>query len=241
MLARLSSKSFKLGFSSTWTETFQMYKLDLEKAEEPESNCQYTLDHRKSKGITKKISTSAPLTTLKPMTGWITSNCGIFLKRLECQTTFHAPWETLYAGQEATIGTGHGKMDLFKIGNGVHQVCKLSPAYLTYVQSTSNEILGWISHKLESRWPGEYQQRLDILLAMHLRYADDNTLMAESEEELKSLLIKVKEESEKKTSLKLNIQKIKIMTSSPITSWQIDGEKVETVSDFLAFQNQCGC
>ena len=89
-------------------------------------------------------------------------------------------------------------MDLFKIGNGVHQVCKLSPAYLTYVQSTSNEILGWISHKLESRWPGEYQQRLDILLAMHLRYADDNTLMAESEEELKSLLIKVKEESEKK-------------------------------------------
>ena len=68
---------------------------------------------------------------------------------------------------------------------------------------------------------------------MHLRYADDNTLMAESEEELKSLLIKVKEESEKKTSLKLNIQKIKIMTSSPITSWQIDGEKVETVADFI--------
>ena len=63
-----------------------------------------------------------------------------------------------YAGQEATIGTGHGTMELFKIGKGIHQGCKLSPAYSTYMQNTSNEILGWITHKLESRWPGEYQQ-----------------------------------------------------------------------------------
>ena len=85
------------------------------------------------------------------------------------------------------------------------------PAYLTYMQSTSCEMPGWMKHKLESRLPGE--------IINNLRYADDTTLMAESEEELKSLLIKVKEESEK-AGLKLNIQKTKIMASGPMTSWQ---------------------
>ena len=89
------------------------------------------------------------------------------------------------------------------------------------MQSTSWETLGWKKHKLESRLQGE-------------RYADDITLTAESEEELKSLLMKVKEESEKE-GLKLNIQKTKIMVSGPITSWQIDGETVETVRDFIFF------
>ena len=89
-------------------------------------------------------------------------------------------------------------------------------AYLTYMQSTSCEMPGWMKHKLESRLPGE--------IINNLRYADDTTLMAESEEELKSLLIKVKEESEK-AGLKLNIQKTKIMASGPITPWQIDGEQ----------------
>ena len=84
-------------------------------------------------------------------------------------------------------------------------------------------MLGWMKHKLESRLPGE---------SNNLRYADDTTLMAESEEELKSLLMKVKEESEK-VGLKLNIQKTKIMASGPITSWQIDGEIMETVTDFI--------
>ena len=84
-------------------------------------------------------------------------------------------------------------------------------------------MLCWRKNRLESRLPGEIN---------NLRYSDDTTLMAESEEELKSLLIKVKEESEK-VGLKVNIQKTKIMTSSPITSWQIDGETVETVSDFI--------
>ena len=91
-------------------------------------------------------------------------------------------------------------------------------------------MLGWKKHKLESRLPGEMSV---------LRYADDTTLMAESEE-LKSLLMKVKEESEK-VGLKLNIQKTKIMASGPITSWQIDGETVETMADFFFFllQNHC--
>ena len=92
------------------------------------------------------------------------------------------------------------------------------------MQSTSRETLGWIKHKLESRLLGE--------IPNNLRHVDDTTLMAESEEELKSLLMKVKEESEK-IGLKVNIQKTKIMASGPITSWEIDGETVETVSDFI--------
>ena len=92
------------------------------------------------------------------------------------------------------------------------------------MQNTSWETLDWKKHKLESRFLGENIN--------NLRYADDTTLTAESEEELKSLLMKVKEESEK-VGLKLNIQKTEIMASGPITSWEIDGETVETVSDFL--------
>ena len=94
------------------------------------------------------------------------------------------------------------------------------PAYLTSTQSTSWETLGWKKHKLESRLPGEISITSD---------ADDTTIMAESEEELKSFLMKVKEESEK-VGLKLNIQKTKIMASSPITSWQTDGD---IVADFI--------
>ena len=104
-------------------------------------------------------------------------------------------------------------------------------AYLTYyMQSTSCKMLGGMKNKLESRL---------LRNINNLRYADDTTLMAESEEELKSLLIKVKEESEK-VGLKFNIQKTKIMASGPITPWQIDGETVETVTDyFLGLQNHC--
>ena len=99
------------------------------------------------------------------------------------------------------------------------------------MQSASWETLGWKKHKLELRLPGEIG---------NLRYADDTTLMAETKEELKSLLMKLKEESEK-VGLKLNIQKTKIMASSPITSWEIDEQTVETVSDFIfgGLQNHC--
>ena len=97
------------------------------------------------------------------------------------------------------------------------------PAYLTYMQSTSCEMPGWMKHKLESRLPGNIN---------NFRYADDTTFMAESEGELKNLLMKVKEEIEK-AGLKFNIQKMKIMASGPITSWQIDGETMETVTDFI--------
>ena len=130
----------------------------------------------------------------------------------------------LYAGQEATVRTGHGTTDWFQIGKGVHQGCILSPClfnlYAEYIMRNAG---------LEETQAGIKIAGRNI---NNLRYADDTTLMAESEEELKSLLMKVKEESEK-VGLKLNIQKTKIMASGPITSWEIDGETVETVSDFI--------
>ena len=114
-----------------------------------------------------------------------------------------------------------------KSGKEYHKVVYSHPAYVTCMQSTSWEMLEWMKYNLESRLLGEISY-----LRNNLRYADDTTLMAESEEELKSLLMKVKEESEK-VDLKLNIQKTKIMASGPTTSWQIDGETMETVTDFI--------
>ena len=130
----------------------------------------------------------------------------------------------LYAGQEATVRTGHGTTDWFQIGKGVRQGCILSPSLFNlYAEYIMRNAL------LEEAQAGIKVPRKNI---NNLRCADDTTLIAESEEELKSLLMKVKEESEK-VGLKLNIQKTKIMASGPITSWQINGETVETVTDFI--------
>ena len=120
-----------------------------------------------------------------------------------------------------------------KLGKKYLKAVYCHPAYLTYMQSTSCEMSGWMKHKLESRLLGE-------ISINNLRYTDDTTLMAESEEELKSLLMKLKEES-KKVGLKFNVQKTKIMASSPITSRQTDGETMETVTDFifLGSKNHC--
>ena len=128
----------------------------------------------------------------------------------------------LYAGQEATVRTGHRTTDWFHIGKGVRQGCILSPclfnSYAEYIMRNAG---------LEEAQAGIKISGRNI---NNLRYADDTTLMAESEEELKSLLMKVKEESEQ---VGLKLQKTKIMASGPITSWEIDGETVETVSDFI--------
>ena len=130
----------------------------------------------------------------------------------------------LYAGQEATVRTGHGTTDWFQIGKGVLQGCILPPCLFNFYAEYIMRNAG-----LEETQAGIKIARRNI---NNLRYAGDTTLMAESEEELQSLLMKVKEESEK-VGLKLNIQKTKIMASGPITSWQIDGETVETVSEFI--------
>ena len=131
--------------------------------------------------------------------------------------------QNLYAGQEATVRTGHGTTDWFQIGKGVHQGCILSPCLFNLCAEYIMRNAG-----LEETQAGVKIARRNI---NNLRYADDTTLMAESEEELKSLLMKVKEESEK-VGLKLNIQKTKTVASGLIISWQIDGETVETMADF---------
>ena len=122
----------------------------------------------------------------------------------------------LYAGQEATVRTGRGTTDWFQIGKGVRQGCILSPCLFNLYAEYSMRNAG-----LEEAQAGIKISRRNI---NNLRCADDITLMAESEEELKSLLMKVKVESEK-VGLKLNIQKTKIMASGPITSWEIDGKQ----------------
>ena len=131
----------------------------------------------------------------------------------------------LYAGQEATVRTGHGTTEWFQIAKGVRQGCILSLCLFNFYAEYIMRNAG-----LEETQAAIKMARRNI---NHLRYADDTTLMAESEEELKSLLRKVKVESEK-VDLKLNIQKTKIMASGPITSWEIDGETVEIVSDFIS-------
>ena len=130
----------------------------------------------------------------------------------------------VYVSQEATVRTGHGTTHWFQIGKGVRQGCILSPClfnlYAEYIMRNTGLEETQVGIKIAGRNTNNF------------RYADDTTLMAESEEELKSLLMKVKEESEK-VGLKFNIQKTKIMASGPIISWQIDGQTVETVADFI--------
>ena len=130
----------------------------------------------------------------------------------------------LCAGQEATVRTGHGTTDWFQIGKGICQGCILSPCLFNFCAEYIMRNAG-----LDEAQAGIKMARRNI---NNFRYADDSTLMAESEEELKSLSMNVKEESEK-VSLKVSIQKTKIMASGPITSWQIDGVTMETVRDFI--------
>ena len=153
------------------------------------------------------------------------------LKEIGIQDHLTCLLRNLYVGQGATVRTGHGTTDWLQIGKGVHQSCLLSPClfnlYAEYIMRNTG---------LE-----EAQAEIKITRRNinNLRYADDTTLMAESKEELKSLLMKMKVESEN-AGLKLNIQKTKIMASGPITSWQIDGETMETVRDyFFGLQSHC--
>ena len=168
-----------------------------------------------------RTSTSGSLTMLKPLTVWITTKCGKFFKRWDHLTCL---LRNLYAGQEATVRTRHRTMDWFQIGRGVRQGCILSLClfnlYAEYIMQNAG---------LDEVQTGIKIARRNI---NNLRDADDTTLMAEIEEELKSLLVKVKEESEK-AGLKLNIQKTKIVASGPITSWQMNGQTMERVTDFI--------
>ena len=159
---------------------------------------------------------------LQSLTVWITTNWKI-PKEMGIPDHLTCLLRNLYAGQEATVRTGHEKTDLFQIGKGVPQGCILSPClfnlYAEYIMRNAGLDEAQAGIKIAGR------------NINNLRYADNTTLMAESEE-LKSLLMKVKVESEK-AGLKLKVQKAKIMASGPITSWQIGGKTMETVTDFI--------
>ena len=163
----------------------------------------------KAREFQKKTSISALLTMPKAFTVWMTINWKI-LKEMRIPDHLTCLLRNLYAGQEAAVRTGHRTTDWFQIGKGVRQGCILSPCLLNF----------YAEHIMRNAGLEETQAGIKIARrnVNNLRYADDTTLMAEIEKELKSLLMKVKEESEK-AGLKLNIQKTKITASCPITSW----------------------
>ena len=222
ILAKQCSEFSKPGFNNTGTVNFQMFKLDLEKAKEPEIKLPTLLGHRKSKRVQKNIYFC--FVDYAKAFDCVDHN-KLWKNLQEMGIPDHLPCllRNLYAGQEATVRTEHRTTDWFQIGKGIHQGCILSPClfnlYAEYIIQNA----------------GLYEVQAGIEIAgrniHNFRYADDTTLMAETEE-LKSLLMKVKEESEK-VGLKLNIQTTEIMASGSITSWQVDGETMETETLFF--------
>ena len=200
-----------------------MFKLDLEKAEEPEIKLPTSTGSSKKQKSSRKTSTSALLTMSKPLT--VDHNkLWKILKEMGIPNHLTCLLRNLHAGQEATVRTGHGTTDWFHIGKGVHQGCILSPCLFNLHTEYIMRNAGLDEAQAGIKIAGRHIN--------NLRYADDTTLMAENKEELNSLLMKVKEDSEK-AGLKLNIHKINIMASGPISLWQIDGETMETVADFI--------
>ena len=201
----------------------QIFKLNLVKAEEPEIKLPTSTGSTKKQEFQKNIYFCF-IDYAKAFDCVDHNKLWEILKEMGRPDHLTCLLRNLYAGQEATVRTGHGTTDWFQIGNRVHEGCILSPClfnlYAEYIMRNSG---------LEEAQTGIKIAGRNI---NYLKYADDTTLMAESGEALKSLMMKVKEESEK-VGLKLNIQKTKIMASGPITSWQIDGETVETVADLF--------
>ena len=177
-----------------------MFKLDLEKAEEPEIKLPTSAGSSKKQESSRKASTSDLLTVPKPLTVWITTNCGKLWKRWKYQITWPASWEICIQVKKQQSELDVEQHIGSKSGKEYIRAVYCQPAYLMYLQSTSWEMPGWMKHKLENKIARRNTN--------NLRYADDTTLMTESKEELKRFLMKVKEESEK-VGLKLNIQKLR--------------------------------
>ena len=199
------------------------FKLDLEKGEEPEIKLPTSAGSSKKREFWKNIYFCF-IDYTKAFDCVDHNKLWKILKETGIPDYLTCFLRNLYAGQKATVRTGHGTTDWFQIRRGVRQGCILSPCLFNL----------YAEHIVRNAGLEEAQAGIKIAgrNINNLRYADDTTLMAESEEELKSLLMKVKDESEK-VGLKLNIQKTNIMASGPITSGQIDGETMETVKDFI--------
>ena len=215
------SKSFKLRFSNSWTENFQMYKLGFEEPEETEIKLPTFKGSWRKQGSSRKTSTYASLTKLKLLIMWITTNWKI-LKAIGVTDNLTCLLKNLYNGQEAIVRTRQGKMDWFKIGKGVWQGCIMSSCSLKFYAEYVMRNAG-----LDESEAGFKIFRRNI---NNIRYADNTILMEESEEELMSLLWRRRV---KNLAWNSTLKKTKIMASSPITRWQIDGKKVEAVTDFI--------
>ena len=208
-----------------------MFKLDLEKAEEPEIKLPTSIGSLKKQESQKNIYFCF-IDYAKPFLCVDHNKLRKILKEMGIPDHLACLLRNLYAGQEATVRIGHGTTNWFQIRKGVRQGCILSPCLFNL----------YAEYIIRNAGLDEAQARIKIAgrNTNNLRHADDATLMAGIKEELKSLLMKVKEESEK-VGFKLNIQKTKIIASGPIPSWQIDGETVETVADFIlgGSKNHC--
>ena len=201
-----------------------MFKLDLEKAEEPEITVPTATGSWKKQESSRKNIYFCFIDYNKAFDCVDHNKLWTNLKEMGKPDDFTCLLRNLFADQEATVRTRHGTTNWLQIGKGVHQGCILSPClfnlYAEYIMRNAGLDEAQAGIKIAGR------------NINNLRYADGTTLMAENEEELKSLLMKVKEESEK-VGLKFNIQKTKIMASSSITSWRINGETMERVTDFI--------
>ena len=168
MLAKKCSKFSKLGFNSVSAENFQMFKVDLEKAEEPEFKFAASIGSSKKQGSSRKTSTPASLTTLKFLTVWITTNCGEFFKTWEYQTTLPASWEICMQLKKQQLGPVMEKQPGSKLGKEYVESGYCHTACLTYMQSTSCEMPDWMKQNRSQDWGR----------SINLRYAHDTTLMA---------------------------------------------------------------
>ena len=208
-----------------------MFKLDFEKAGEPEIKLPTFALSWKKQESSRKISTSASLTTLKPLTVCITTNCGKLFKRWEYQTTSSASWKICMQVKKQQLEPDMEQQTGSKLGKEHIKAVYCHPAYLTYMQSTSWQMLGsWSTSWNQDCWE-KYQQ--PQICRWHQTYGRK---WRRTEEPLDE-----GERGEWKAGLKLNLQKTKIMATGPITSWEIDGETVGTVSDFIfgGHQNHC--
>ena len=227
---RFFSKSFKLSFTSVWTESFQMFKLDLEKAEEPEIKLPTLVWSWRKQENSKETSPSSSLSTLKPLTVCVTTNWKI-LKKMRIPDHLTCLLTNLYVSQETSVRTGRGRTDQFKVEKGVWQSCILSPCWFNFY---AKDIM-WNAGLDESQAGIKIARKN----SNNLRYSDDTTLIVESKEELKSLSMRVKRESEK-AGLKFNIKQTKITAFSPTTSRQIEGGKWKQ-GRFSFFRLQTHC